>query len=226
MKQRTLLGWAGVAAAVAAYAMVVRPWHLRWGSTDDEVRTPFPGEMPHRERPKVSATHAVTIHAPAAEVWRWLVQIGQDQGGFYSYAWLENLVGCRLRNADRIVPEWQSLKVGDYVRLHPKAPPLPVTHLEPERALILAGGWGFVLKELDPNTTRVIARGWGDDNPEIRNPVLHFLYWRVLFEPAHFVMERKMLLGIKQRAEAASAHSPARELPIAAPRRSVPGSNK
>jgi hypothetical protein len=164
---------------------------------------PFPGEGPDAPRPSVSATHAITIHAPRWEVWAWLVQIGQDRGGFYSYAWLENLLGCHLRNADRIIPEWQNLQDGDTVRLHPKAPPLPVTHLEPGRALILAGGWGFVLKEIDAGTTRLIARGWGDAIPAIRQPLLHFLYWRVLYEPAHFVMERKMLLEIKRLAEAA-----------------------
>lgn len=209
MKPRTLLGLAGGAAAVTAYALVARPWHLRWRATDEEVRMPFPGEDPAAPPPAVSATHAVTIHAPAAEVWAWLVQIGQDRGGFYSYSGLENLMGCHLRNADRIVPEWQHLETGDSVRLHPKAPPLPVTHLEPGRALVLAGGWGFLLKEIGPNTTRLVARGWGDAIPDLRNPLLHFLYWRVLFEPAHFLMERKMLLGIKRRAEAGALPRPA-----------------
>jgi hypothetical protein len=77
------------------------------------------------EHPNVEATHAITINAPVEEVWPWLVQLGQDKGGFYSHSRLENLVGCRLRNADRIVPEFQHLSVGDAVRLHPKAPPLP-----------------------------------------------------------------------------------------------------
>lgn len=207
MLKRNLLGVAGIASAgIGAYALVIRPWHLRWGATDEEVRALFPGQDPQAPAPKVCATHAITIQAPAAEVWGWLVQIGQDRGGFYSYSWLENLMGCRLRNADRIVPEWQILRVGDSVRLHPNAPPLPVTHLEPEKALVLAGGWGFLLREIGPGTTRLIARGWGSDIPEIHNPVGHFLYWRVLFEPAHFLMERKMLLEIKRLAEMGTLH--------------------
>jgi hypothetical protein len=206
MKPHVLLEFAaGAVAAAGAYALFVRPWHLRWGATEAELKMPFPGQRPEAPAPTVCATHAVTIEAPAADVWAWLIQIGQDRGGFYSYAWLENLVGCRLRNADRIVPEWQHLSEGDTVRLHPEAPPLPVTHLEPERALVLANGWGFVLKQVGPTTTRLIAHGWGDDIPQIENRLLHFLYWRVLFEPAHFVMERKMLLGIKKRAEASAA---------------------
>lgn len=141
MKLRTLALTA--AAGAGLYALAVRPWHLRWGATDEELETLFPGQQEDPDE-TVTATHAVTIHAPIQEVWGWLVQIGQDRGGFYSYQWLENLMGCGLRNADRIVPEWQDLQVGDSVRLHPKAAPLPVTHVEPGRALILAGGWGFV----------------------------------------------------------------------------------
>ena len=200
-KSRILATVGGASLVAAAYASWVRPWHLRWGATDEELRMPFPGQDPQAMPETVTATHAITIHAPVTEVWAWLVQIGQDRAGFYSYSWLENLVGCRLRNADQIVPEWQSLKVGDPVRLHPKAPPLSVTHLEPERALILAGGWGFLLRAIDPHTTRLIARGWGDAIPDLDNPLLHFLYWRVFFEPVHFLMERRMLLGIRHRAE-------------------------
>jgi len=216
MKKSTLLGLAGMGAAVAVYTLAVRPWHRTWGATEEEVRMAFPGEDPHAPPPRVSATHAITIHAPVAEVWAWLVQIGQDKGGFYSYSCLENLLGCNLRNADRVVPEWQYLTVGDQVRLHPHAPPLPVTYLEPGKALVLAGGWGFVLRQTEGGSTRLIARGWGDANPHIRNPALHFLYWRVFFEPVHFVMERKMLIGIKERAEAGS-RLPAEELRATAP---------
>lgn len=205
MKQQTVLKvLGGAVVAIAAYALVARPWHLRWGATDAEVDLPFPGKHPHTPQPTVSATHAITIQAPAPEVWAWLVQIGQDRGGFYSYSWLENLIGCHLHNADRIVPEWQSLKVGESVRLHPQAPPLLVTQLEPGKALVLAGGWGFFLQGIGPNCTRLVARGWGDAIPNVANPLLHFLYWRVFFEPVHFLMERKMLLGLKERAEASN----------------------
>lgn len=190
------------AGALAAYVLAVRPWHLRWGATDEEVSERLPGDelVP---RPNVLATHAVTINAPVEEVWPWLVQIGQDKGGFYSYSWLENLVGCRLRNADRILPEFQQLQVGDAVRLHPQAPPLPVLICEPPRTLVLGnnldypGIWGFHLKELGRDRTRLIIRGSGDWVPG----VLGWLLARVVFEPAHFIMERKMLLGIKSRVE-------------------------
>ena len=191
------------AAALASYIYLIRPWHLRWGATPEESSESLPGDelVPN---PKATATHAITINAPVMYVWSWLVQMGQDKGGFYSYSWLENMVGCHIRNADRIVPEFQHLHKGDTVRLHPKAPPLPVEICEPFRAIVLGsntrspGTWGFYLKELGENRTRLIVRGrscWREPSP------LNWLGHYVVFEPAHFIMERKMLLGIKERAE-------------------------
>jgi hypothetical protein len=203
-------------AALAAYAFLIRPWHLRWGTTDAELQEPLPGDdvVPN---PKHEATHAITINAPVADVWPWLVQIGQNKGGFYSYSLLENLVGCDIHNAKRIVPEWQSLRTGDVLWLHPKAPPLPVLLVEPGRAIVIggvaeelgdglsknvhAGTWAFVLKELDPSTTRLIVRIRWDRKPG----VLDWIYNLGVLEPSHFVMERRMMLGIKRRAEALTA---------------------
>lgn len=194
---------AACAGAAAAYVYAVRPWHLRWGATDEELKERLPGDE-LVEHPNVEATHAIDIDAPVAEVWPWLVQIGQDKGGFYSYAWLENMVGCQLHNADRVLPEFQQLKVGDAVRLHPKAPPLPVLVCEPPKVLVLGnnmdypGTWGFYLKESGAGTTRLVIRGRGDLKPGL----LNWLGAHLLLEPAHFIMERKMMLGVKARAEA------------------------
>ncbi|HXG92613.1 MAG TPA: hypothetical protein VNN73_09610 [Blastocatellia bacterium] len=196
------------AAGLGAYALFLRPKHLHWGATRDEIKEELPGDevVPH---PKHEATHAITIKAPIATVWPWLVQMGQTRGGFYSYTWLENLVGCDMHNADRIVPEWQELRVGDVVWLHPKAPPLPVIIIEPYHAIVLggqseqgtngAGTWGFYLKRLDEQTTRLIIRIRWDR----RRGLMNWLGNYALLEPAHFVMERKMMLGIKERAEKA-----------------------
>ena len=204
MKERVnaklVVGAISGVAALSAYAFLIRPWHLRWGATDEEVNMPLPGDEFVGD-PKLNATHAITINAPAADVWPWLVQLGQRRGGFYSYSWLENLVGCDMHNANRIVPEWQDLKVGDEVWLHPKAPPLRVLAIEAGRAIVLEKCWSFVLHPIDENTTRLIIRGRGEFNPDFKNGLLNFLLWRGIFEPAHFIMERKMLLGIKQRAE-------------------------
>jgi hypothetical protein len=193
---------AAAVGAGAAYAYAVRPRHLRWGATDEELRARLPGDE-LVSRPDSEATHAVTIEAPADEVWPWIAQIGQDRGGFYSYTWLENLVGCRMRNAGRIIPEFQQIKVGDAVRLHPKVPPLPVLVCDPPHTLVLGsntgepGTWGFYLTEVDEDTTRLVVRGRG----ELKPGLFSLLFNRAVFEPAHFVMERKMLLGIKRRAE-------------------------
>jgi hypothetical protein len=214
-KERNLLwlvrvGLAG-AAALVGYVSVLRPLHLRWGATDEEFHEHLPGDEVLLN-PEQEATHAITINAPVSDVWPWLVQIGQNKGGFYSYSWLENLVGCNLHNADTIVPEWQSLRVGDVVWLHPKAPPLPVIIAEPNRAIVLgglekveevngsisiAGGtWGMYLKEIDATTTRLIVRvRWVPERG-----LVNWFSSYVVMEPAHFIMERKMLLSIKKRA--------------------------
>jgi hypothetical protein len=172
------------------------------------VEESLPGDeiVPH---PRMTSTHAVTIDAPADEVWPWLVQIGQDKAGFYSYRGLENLVLCHMPDAHHVVPEFQHIRVGDTVWLHPHAPPLPVERVEYGTAIVLGtntsdpGTWAFYIRPLGECTTRLVVRGRSDFKPGL----LKWFTRYVLFEPAHFIMERKMLLGIKARAEAASARS-------------------
>ena len=105
-------------AALMALTMILNPvlrrWHLRWGATDDELRMALPGDPPP-EDVKLSATHAISVRASPDAIWAWLVQIGADRGGFYSYDFLENLVGCKLKSANRIIPQFQELRVGDSI---------------------------------------------------------------------------------------------------------------
>jgi hypothetical protein len=130
-------------AATALYAVVIRPWHLRWGAEPGEPRD-LPGdELLPEEGTKI--LHAVTIDAPVEEVWPWLAQLGQDRGGFYSYEWLENLAGCEMKNAERIHPEWQHRELGETVHLHP-AGGLRVSVFEAGHALGLEG-WGTFVVE-------------------------------------------------------------------------------
>lgn len=101
-------------AFLIAFALLtpfLRRWRCRWGATDEEVKRTLPGDelVP---APEWQWTHAITINAPPEQVWPWIVQMGQGRGGFYSYEALEDLVGCKIHNASRIVPEWQDLKVG------------------------------------------------------------------------------------------------------------------
>jgi hypothetical protein len=218
MKRRPRTDTAGAlavvgGAALSTYVCAIRPWHLRWGATEEEVREQLPGDdlVPH---PKSVSTRALTIQARPDEVWPWVVQIGEDRGGFYSYAWVENLIGCELQNADEIVPEWQHLEAGDTIWLsrwwneRRGAPSyLLVAAIDSGKSLVLcsptvegkrdAFSWAFVLRE-QGEQTRLIVRSRSDWAPGLGSA----LFNRGAGEPAHFVMERKMMLGIKQRAEA------------------------
>lgn len=198
-----------VGGAVVAYATVGRAWHLRWGADDQEVVAPLPGDdlLPAAD---LVATRAIAIDAASAAVWPWLAQLGQERGGLYSYERLENLAGCDIHNADSVVAEWQTIEVGDEVRLHP-AVPLRVAVVEAGRALVLQGGapegappapydftWSFVLEDASVGSTRLVVReryrcnqGWA----------------RVLVEVlglVSFVMSQKMLRGIRDRSTGAA----------------------
>jgi hypothetical protein len=181
-------------AGLVAYVTVLLPWSRKWGATADEARKRLPGDELVDDA-GLMTTRAVTIDAPVDEVWAWMAQIGQDRGGFYSYEWLENLAGCQMRNADRIHPEWQHRDVGETVRLHP-ATGLKLARFEPGRSYAFDGGWCFALEPID-GRTRLIAR------TRVPRGVASLAY-AALIEPPHFIMERKMLLGIKARAEAAT----------------------
>jgi hypothetical protein len=124
-------------AAITGAALVLRRRQLRWGATSDEVTAALPGDerLPTAD---LVATRAITVRAPIAEVWPWVAQLGQGRGGFYSYDRLENLVGCDVHSADRIVPEWQQVHVGDPFRLHPELA-LEVARVEPPRVLVVEG---------------------------------------------------------------------------------------
>jgi len=193
--------------ALAAYLFVLAPWSRRWGATSQEVHAPLPGDelIAH---PGLKMTRAVTVDAPVDAVWPWLAQLGQDRAAFYSYDWLENLAGCHLRNADRIHPEWQHREVGDTVLLHP-ASGVKLARFEPDRVYAFEGGWYFVLDPMPGARTRLLARS------HLPRGVPSLVY-AVFIELPHFVMERKMLLGIRARAErawSAARHEPLSSAP-------------
>lgn len=210
----------GIAGSVGAYvflayvsgAILLRPWHLRWGASTGDVAAHLPGdELVPGARYRMD--HVITIDAPADSVWPWLVQIGQDRGGFYSYWRLEHLVGADIHNADRIVPAWQHRKAGDFI---PAVQPdylggilgdsvgWRVADVVPGRALVLEDWGAFVVEPVDSATSRLHVRLRGDASPSLATILLAPLNVLV-FEPAHFIMERGMLRGIKQRAERGGA---------------------
>ena len=189
-----------------AGAVLARPFHRYWGSTAVELAQPLPGDWPFRD-PAFEVNHAVTIDAPPEKVWPWLVQLGQDRGGFYSYAWLENLFGLRIQNAERIRPEHQQLRAGDLVRAAPPdwlggrlGPALGwrVESVQPGRALVLRGWGAFVLLPLPDGRTRFVIRSKMADR---RAPVWGSALSLATFELPHFIMQRKMMLTIRELAE-------------------------
>jgi hypothetical protein len=196
--------------AIAAGGFGLRSWLVHWGATQDEIERTLPGDelVPNV---RTQATMAVTIAAPPAAVWPWLVQMGVDRAGLYSYLFVENtLLRLGVTNADRIVPEWQDLKVGDHIWFTPEDYPTPrmgpvVAALEPNRALILRHGeldgpchgtWQFVLDGLPDGGTRLLLR----ERHSADDPLLATLP-NLLLEPGYFLMDRGMLRGIKARAE-------------------------
>ena len=192
----------------------------KWGTTEEEIQRDYPGDDLVPESKGVYL-HAITINASAAEIWSWLVQIGQDRGGFYSYELIENMIGCKIRTADKIIPEYQHLEVGDSIPMHPSmGSPYVVVAIEPERALVLLQrvdvntgktfqpgdrmpekyqnmSWLFFLDESDDGTTRLISRSRNDWNPSLGNTIFYGIFGALTME-----MDRKMLKGIKQRVEA------------------------
>lgn len=186
--------------------VVTRPWHMHWGSTPAELTATLAGDDP-AVLSNYQIQHAVTVHATPERIWPWLAQLGEDRGGFYSYAWLERLVGLHVRNADRIHPEWQQLSTGDTIfathlgwlglrrRLGWRA-----SLVRPDTVLVLEGWGAFVLVPAGPDSTRLIVRTRGAGPDGLAAVALAPLGF-TLFEPIHFLMQRRMLLTLKVRAE-------------------------
>jgi hypothetical protein len=213
--------WAALTIGVCIlFSPLLRRWYNRWGATESEYYRPLPGDERVRH-PRQVYTRAISIAATPAQVWPWLVQMGQGRGGLYSYERLENLIGCDIHNADRILDAYQELRVGDVVRLGPPGYPLyKVVEVQPRRALVMAGAdpkteqvpdisqpfpatyvnntWLLWLDEHPDGSTRLLVRSRMEYNDSFANGLM----WRLLVEPMNFVMERQMLRGIQARAEA------------------------
>ncbi len=191
-----------------ALVLAIRPWDVQWGTTAAERAMTLPGDalvpVAHYR-----IDHGITINAPTTAVWAWLIQIGQDRGGFYSYSSLENAIGAQVTNAEQIIPEWQSRRVGELVRSVPSnwmggrfGSDLGwrILELVPGQAMVLEGWGSFTLFSINDSTTRMLIRTRGSGLPSAGSVVLSPL-GLLVFEPAHLIMERRMLLGIKERAE-------------------------
>jgi hypothetical protein len=194
-----ILAGIGILAVIAMFALL--PWMDRWGAMNDEIVAPLSGDelVPS---PRLLYTRAVTVNAPPEHIYPWIVQLGADKGGMYSYTWLEALIQCPQTNTDRIHEEWQDLQVADKVLMcpDPNAPPAyEVAKIEPNRAIVMghqedgvwSDVWQFILVQQTDRTTRLLLRSRSS---------LEGLLWDAI-RPGEFIMARGMLLGIKERAE-------------------------
>ena len=215
MKRRLSLGL--LALSVAGYGLLVRPRILRWGASDDELEQPYPGfeVIPGGTR---GATMAVTIDGPPSRVWPWLVQMGCDRAGWYSWDRLDN---GGTPSAQHIHPEWQDIAMGSRLASTPSAKTwFEVAAVDPGRFLGLRapidlrtlrpfdtrgprprfyfdGLWGFQLKELPGGRTRLVVSGYGSARPWWLQKVADRLFW----EPAHWIMQTRQFTNLKRRVE-------------------------
>jgi len=199
------------------YHLGLRNWCLHWGTTSAEVHASLPGDnlLPAYAG---EATHAITIHATPQQIWPWLMQIGQDRSGFYSYTFLENSFGCDMPKVERLVPDWKPRAPGETVwfcnpkRFSGQGKMIPAV-VETDRAFAMIspndwqsvqmggsaheGLWSFTLQPIGGGQTRLIARVRNGTPPTLGSRLMGRLFW----EPAHFVMEQKMLRTIRDLSE-------------------------
>ncbi|HEY5121401.1 MAG TPA: hypothetical protein VII84_07465 [Acidimicrobiales bacterium] len=204
MRVRTVLLAIGVAAvgAAATYLSVGRKPCLTWGSTELDAKRAMSGDE-LLDDPDILSTRAISIDALPSAIWPWLIQMGSGKGGVYTYDWIENLFGLKMRSANEILPQFQNLQVGDVEPLGKKGPRLRVAILEKERALVLHSEdgnwvWAFGLYPTSGGRTSLVSR----NRIALHGAsVFTRLAYVLIMEPGSLIMERKMLLGIKQRAE-------------------------
>ncbi len=190
-----------IGVLILAYALIFRPRILTWGASEDEVEMPLIGDdLAHN----ISATRAISINAPIEVVWKWVIQLGADRGGFFSYTFLERALGYKMRDAD-IVPEFDNMEVGRVVSgsIDETNSSLnynfPVVAVEPGEYFVLDGWGAFVLKEISPTQTRLIVRTHWKKTPSLLSKIDKFIG-----SALHYLMEGRMLIGFKAQSEMGS----------------------
>ena len=204
-------------AAGLMYHFALRSWCLRWGTTPAEAHATLPGDELFPVYAG-EATHAITIHASPQQVWPWLMQIGQDRSGFYSYTFLENVAGSDMPKVERLVPDWKPRAVGETVWF---ATPkrfggqgrMIAAVVQPARSFVMVsandwnslvagkpaheGFWSFTLEPSGNGQCRLITRVRSGAPPTLMARAVGRLFW----EPMHFIMEQKMLRNIRGLSE-------------------------
>jgi hypothetical protein len=195
-------GVSGAAIMLAAFATpFLRSARAHWGMERAAAARPYPGDDLVKE-PRWSWTHGIEIDAPEGEVWPWVAQIGADRAGFYSYQWLENLAGCHIQNAESLHPEW--VERGGLL-LHPNRPPLEISSIVPGRFFVahaaaerMETSWLFFVEALPNGRSRFISRYRCACSDDLAT---RLAFGPTLVEPIGFAMDRRMLLGVKERVE-------------------------
>lgn len=187
-----------LAAAAVGYQRVLRQPILNWGATDDEVNAALPGDELLPDPDGVS-TRAITILARPEYVYPWLAQMGPDpRGGAYTYDWIENLLGLHMHSADNVLDDFQHPQIGDEIGLGPNTMRIEIAEPDHAFATRSADGnwvWAFTLVDRHDGATRLISRN------RFRLPRLVDRLGMLPMEPGSLIMERKMLHGIRDRAE-------------------------
>jgi len=194
------------AVAFVVYRLVLRKRSFGWGATRSEAEAWLPGDDLLQDADVVS-TRATSIDTAPADIWPWLVQMGpRERGGAYTYDWIENLLGLDMHSADEILPDLQQLEVGDAL-FGKDGEAMRAAVVEPERALVFRADdgnwvWAFVLEPEREGRTRLISRNRFRSKAM---PLPMRIVWNLVIDPGSLVMERKMLRGIKERAERLAA---------------------
>ncbi len=185
---------------LSIYDRFLKPIITTWGASPNEVAMPMAGDD---KTLTITSTRAILINAPKAEVWKWLIQLGADRGGFYSYDFIEKAMGYKTRHQDLIKPEFTELKVGDIIRgsIDEKSSIIPynfrVLYVKPFDTFVV-DKWGtFLLEEVNNQQTRLIIRSQEEPAPNLWIKTTNYIE-----VPLHFIMERRTLMGIKARVEA------------------------
>jgi len=200
------------------YILKKRDDNNKWGATEEEYLSELPGDdlIPDQVR---EHTRAITIRASADKIWPWLVQMGRDKAGFYSYESIEKCFGLEIKTSTEIIPEFQNLKEGEWIAISEDGFGFEVNEMMENEYLVLLSrpskitdgegeieeysgwdnesSWAFILRKVDDNLSRLIIR----TRIGKKDGVSDKLFYHFLLEPGHFIMERKMMLGIKERVE-------------------------
>jgi hypothetical protein len=185
---------------ITIYVVFLQSKIMAWGASENETAMPLIGDD---LAPNISSTRAISINAPISEVWKWVIQLGADRGGFFSYSFLERALGYKMREGEP-VPEFQEMKVGRIVSGSIDESKSAIKYnfrvvaVEPGKSFVLENWGAFVLKEINSKLTRLIVRTHEGQLPDLKSKIEDFI-----FMPLHYIMERRMLMGIKSQVEGA-----------------------